>query len=186
MVSHGGVSWPLNKQLSSVVLKKSDKNKAQSYSHVAKNRSGMWCLPAMHSQGCKGINWHFGTKGELLFIARLTKSFLQRIFFPLPFVASLSFPFPLTRNIALIVHEAVSSTLFFPVFKAVAGTRSQEGIQTALCSQGWIGWISLCLSPCSIRGGYLFPSAALCRSFFRGQQQGSLYFPASPTPLLAF
>uniref|UniRef100_A0A8D2PXT3 Receptor activity-modifying protein 1 n=1 Tax=Zosterops lateralis melanops TaxID=1220523 RepID=A0A8D2PXT3_ZOSLA len=45
MVSHGDAPWPLNKQLDSVVLKKSDKNKAQSYSHVAKNRSGMWCLP---------------------------------------------------------------------------------------------------------------------------------------------
>lgn len=60
MVSHGDLPWPLNKQLNSVVLKKSDKNKAQSYSHVAKNRSGMWCLPAMHSRSCKGTSWHFG------------------------------------------------------------------------------------------------------------------------------
>lgn len=72
MVSHGDVPWPLNKQLNSVVLKKSGKNKAQSYSHVAKNRSGMWCLPAMHSRSCKGTSWHFGTKGKLLFIAKLT------------------------------------------------------------------------------------------------------------------
>lgn len=135
MVSHGDAPWPLNKQLNSVVLKKSDKNKAQSYSHVAKNRSGMWCLPAMHSRSCKGTGWHFGTKGELLFIARLTKSFPQRIF---------SSSLCSITVLSLSPHQehctdcAVSSTSFFPVFKAVAGTHSQEGIQSALCRQGWI------------------------------------------------
>lgn len=36
MVSHGDVPWPLNKQLNSVVLKKSDKNKAELFTRSEK------------------------------------------------------------------------------------------------------------------------------------------------------
>lgn len=179
------VPWPLNKQLNSVVLNKSDKNKARSYSHVAKNRSGMWCLPAMHSRSCKGTSWHSGTKGKLLFIARLTKLFPQRIFFSLPFVASLSFPFLLTSNIALVVCEAASSTFFSPDFKAVAGTCSgREFNQHCAAWDGFDGFPCVC--PCALSEVDICSQVWHCAGHFSGVSSRDLSFPSFPHTLNLF